>query len=226
VRALLGFTVTLVVLAGGALVVNQVLADRAERQIAEQATAEIGATTDVELSGFPVGLRVLFNQVPRAALRADGVPVPGRDAQLESLDVRLEDARLSLADLAQGRELPIRAEAATFRAELDGAGLLAIAAAPPLLQRIDLLDTELRFVLGGAGGVGGVTLPASVGVREGDLVLRPAGEAAGQAGLTELVVPLEQLPAGAVVTDARVEAGRLVLTGSVSDLMLAPDAPR
>lgn len=224
-RALLGFTITIAVLVGAALLANQLLADRAERQISEQATAELGTVTDVELGGFPVGLRLLLNRVPRAALRADGVPIPGRDAMLTSLDVQLEDARFSLADLVGGADLPVRAAAATFRAELDGPALLALADAPQLVQRIDLVNGEVQFVLGGAGGAGGAALAATVGVRSGDLVLRPSSELPQVAGdFTELVIPLQGLPGGAVVTDARVEAGRLVLTGSASDLLLAPAA--
>lgn len=223
-RALIGFTVTIVVLVAIVLLVNSGLADRAERQISERATAELGAAAEVELGGFPVGLRLLLNRVPEAVLRADGVPIPGRNASLSSLEVRLEDARFSLQDLAAGADLPVRAEDATFRAELDGPALLALAGAPPLVQRIDLVNGEVQFVVGGAGGVGAAAVAAAVGVRGGDLVLRPLSELPPEAGgLDELVVPLQGLPGGAVVTDARVEAGRLVLTGSASDLLLAPE---
>ncbi len=224
-RALLGFTLTIALLVGATLLVDELLASRAERQIEQYASSQLGAPADVRLGGFPVGLRLLFNRVPEAALRADGVPIPGREARITQLDVQLTDARFSVADLAQGAELPLRAERASFRAQLDGPALVSLADAPPVLQRIDLIGGELRVVLGGPG-LGTVTPSATVGVRDGDLVLRPAGDLPEAVGdLTELVVPLEGLPGGAVVSDARVEAGRLVLTGSVADLLLTTAGP-
>lgn len=224
-RALLGFTLTIAVLLGAALLADELLASRAERQIEQYASDQLGAPTDVRLDGFPVGLRLLFNRVPEATLSAGGVPIPGREARITDLEVQLTDARFSAADLARGAELPLRAERATFRAELDGPALLALADAPPLLQGIDLIGGELRFVLG-VPDLGTVTPSATVGVRDGDLVLRPsAGLPAGVGGLAELVVPLDGLPAGAVVSDARVQAGRLVLTGSVTNVLLTPPAP-
>lgn len=223
-RSLIGLLCAVALLGALAFAVDSGLTRSAEDQAADRVISETGAAdATVDLRGWPVALRLATGTVPEAYLTAATVPIPGRGAALSRLDVTLTDVALRFDDLNEPGAIPVQAAAGRFEAALDGEALRTLAAEDPtvaqVVERIELLDGVVRVIaLGGA-----FSIDATVEARDGDLVLRPV-EPLPVPGLEEVVIPLRDLPAGAVVDDIRVEPGAVVLQGQVTDLVLDPAA--
>lgn len=223
-RSLIGLLCAVGLLAALAVAVDSGLTRSAEEQAAARVVAETGAAdATVDLRGWPVTLRLATGTVPEAFLTADAVPIPGRGAALSRLDVTLTDVALRFDDLREPGAIPVRAATGRFEARLDGEALRTLAAedsaVAQVIDRIEFVEGVVRVVAGG----GALSVDATAEARDGDLVLRPT-EALPIPGLEELVVPLRDLPAGAVVDRIRVEPGAMVLEGEVTDLVLDPAA--
>lgn len=201
----------LVVLVIAALVDRQVT-EQAEEQASERVSTELGAPADVDLMGWPVSLRLLLGSVPRVAVTASDVPIPGQPANIDALDVVLLDAELRLDSLRE-TGIPVRARTGTFSATLSGEDVYALAGSPAVVDRVELGVGVVRFVL--AGDVGVIDVVATL--QGEDLVL--------QATDTVIAVPpvsisLAELPAGARVESYAIEDGEIVLRGTVQDVLL------
>lgn len=215
-RGLIGLAVTAILLLVVIVAADAALTTRAEREAATRVAQQLQAATTVDLRGWPVSLRLLTGRpVPQVAVTATGVPIPGRPASLASLEVILDDARLALGDLRDPPEVPVEAARGRFTARVDGAALTALAEAPALLERIEVGADAVRFVV-----AGGAAIDTEVSAREGAVVFSADVPVLGP---VDVPVPLGDLPAGAVVEQARVDGGQLVLEGRVTDLELVPE---
>lgn len=215
-RGLIGLAVAAILLIVVIVAADAALTARAEREAATRVAQELQAPTTVDLRGWPVSLRLLTGRpVPQVAVTATSVPIPGQPASLASLEVLLDDVRLAIGDLRDPAEIPVEAAQGQFTARLDGAALTALAQAPPLLERIEVGADTVRFVV-----TGGVTIDAQVSARDGAVVFSAEVPVLGP---VDVPVPLGDLPVGAVVEDASVDGGQLILQGRVSDLELAPE---
>lgn len=214
-RGLAGLLVTLVVLLVLGVLVDAQLTRSTEERIAAAVASNLGAgETTVDLQGWPVIPRLLFDRVPAAVLVARDVPVPDRPIRLRRLDVTLTQVRLSAAALREGAATPVEAASGRFRAELDGAALLAAAQLPEGVEAIEPVGGVIRLRV-----LGGVSIDAQVRAQAGAIVVSAELPVIG---LQEVTVPLEGLPFGATVEGARVEGDALVLEGTVGELVIAP----
>lgn len=205
--------VVLVVLLAVGVLVDGEVTEQAERRAAEQVRGELdAASTAVDLQGWPVSLRLLFGTVPRIEVVAHDVPIPDQPASLDDLDVVLSDADLRLGSLGES-DIPVRARTGTFTATLSGDDVYALAGSPPVVERVELVDGVLRFVL--AGGVGALDVVATL--RGDELVLQARDTVFD---VPPARIPLTGLPAGARVESYTIEDGLITLRGTVRDVLL------
>lgn len=191
---------------------DALLTNIAEERAAEQVGAELGADVDVELSGWPVSVRLLMRRVPEVRVVATGVPLRDSPAILSRFEATLRDVDVPWTWSGQ-LEGQVSAETGRFVAELDEAAVQALVQLP---ITVTLEEGIIR------GSIGGAQLDVTAEVVEGAIVLRPAAETF--AGLGELRLPLDGLPEGAVVESVRVETGVLAVEGTLTDVAVASDA--
>lgn len=206
-RVLVGLLVVAVLaFLGDALATNV-----AEARAAERVAAELGASVDVDLRGWPVSLRLLNRHVPEVGLVATDVPLRDTPASLTRLEATLTDVAVPWT--WTGRlDGVVEARGGTFAAELDEAAVQSLVDLP---VTISLEEGIIR------GSVGTAQLDATAEVVDGAIVLRPAASALAELG--ELRVPLDGLPQGAVVESVRVEPDVLLIAGSVSGFRIGAD---
>lgn len=214
-RGAIAFLTTVAVLLGLGAVADAAVTRRAEQQVSEQVSAEIGAPATVDLQGWPVSLRLLTGVVPRVDLVAADVPLEDTDAELSELRATLTDVRLRLADLSSAG-VPIEAGPTSFEADLDAGDVERLLGPVAAIGEIELLDGLARLT------VAGFPIEGTVGVEGGAIVVRPT---APILNLGEVTVPLPALPGGVSVQQAVVLPGVLRLSGATPTFHLDPADP-
>lgn len=203
-RLLLALVVVAVVaFLGDALATNV-----AEARAAERVSAELGASVEVDLRGWPVSLRLLNRHVPEVGLEAADVPLRGSGARLSRLEATLFDVAVPWTWTGRFDGV-VEARSGRFTAELDEAAVQSLV---PLPVTITLEEGIIR------GRLGTAQLDATAEVVDGAILLRPA--ASSLADLGELRVPLDGLPVGATVESVRIEPDVLVIGGSLTDFRI------
>lgn len=214
-RGAIAFLTTVAVLLGLGAAADAAVTRRAEQQVSEQVSAEIGAPATVDLQGWPVSLRLLTGVVPRVDLVAADVPLEDTDAELSELRATLTDVRLRLADLSSAG-VPIEAGPTSFEADLDAGDVERLLGPVAAIGEIELLDGLARLT------VAGFPIEGTVGVEGGAIVVRPT---APILNLGEVTVPLPALPGGVSVQQAVVRPGVLRLSGATPTFHLDPADP-
>lgn len=214
-RGAIAFLTTVAVLLGLGAAADAAVTRRAEQQVSEQVSAEIGAPATVDLQGWPVSLRLLTGVVPRVDLVAADVPLEDTDAELSELRATLTDVRLRLADLSSAG-VPIEAGPTSFEADLDAGDVERLLGPVAAIGEIELLDGLARLT------VAGFPIEGTVGVEGGAIVVRPT---APILNLGEVTVPLPALPGGVSVQRAVVRPGVLRLSGATPTFHLDPADP-
>jgi len=214
-RGTIAFLTTVAVLLGLGAAADAAVTRRAEQQVSEQVSAEIGAPATVDLQGWPVSLRLLTGVVPRVDLVAADVPLEDTDAELSELRATLTDVRLRLADLSSA-DVPIEAGPTSFEADLDAGDVERLLGPVAAIGEIELLDGLARLT------VAGFPIEGTVGVEGGAIVVRPT---APILNLGEVTVPLPALPGGVSVQQAVVRPGVLRLSGATPTFHLDPADP-
>ena len=214
-RGAIAFLTTVAVLLGLGAAADAAVTRRAEQQVSEQVSAEIGAPATVDLQGWPVSLRLLTGVVPRVDLVAADVPLEDTDAELSELRATLTDVRLRLADLSSA-DVPIEAGPTSFEADLDAGDVERLLGPVAAIGEIELLDGLARLT------VAGFPIEGTVGVEGGAIVVRPT---APILNLGEVTVPLPALPGGVSVQQAVVRPGVLRLSGATPTFHLDPADP-
>lgn len=191
----------------------------AEARVAAEVEESMGGQAEVSLSGWPVSLGLLRGTVQGATIHATEVPIQEIGGTLPVLDVVLTQVQLPYGAGGDGRT--IRAETGRFIARLDQDALaqLAIDAGAPDIGTVQIAGESLQVV------VRGVAIDLAVTARDGALVVRPVNDLLARLIGGEQVLPLEGLPPGATLDDARVEDGALVLTGPVDLQTLIAGSP-
>ncbi len=197
-----------------AVVLNVTTANSAERRAAEEAEGALGVPVDVELVGFPVGLRLLLGAPVDARLEARDVPLEGTSAQLTRLEVQADDVIVD-----RGADGGITAERALFVAELDDEAVQSLIG---IVGRLPLTDVELANGVARLAVAGFPLIDATAEIEGGDVVFRVT---APIANLISVRLELADLPLGFTADDVEIRRGVLRLRGSAEDLRLeAPDA--
>lgn len=203
-RALASLLVVLALLAGGAVLADSLLTRTAEQQAAQRLSAELGgAPAEVDLRGWPVSLRLLGGQVPRADLAATGVTFADSPVRIERFEATLEDVRVRFADLRGDGPLPVNVGAGRFTVDLDEENVNRAVVVPggiTLGEGLAAVDVAGRRV---------EVVPI---VEAGQVVLRPVVEGTD---LPPVTVPLPDLPAEVVIEQVIVRPGVLTVSGQV-----------
>jgi hypothetical protein len=207
-RALLKLLVFVGVVVGLALVVDVLVARAATERAEERVEEALGVPADVELHGWPVGLRLLTGRVARAEMRAEGVPLEDVPADLEHLAVTLTGIRVGLAELrSPPADLP-PAEDGTFEARLGGDATYALASVPSAVASLSISDGAVRLRVLGAEVAGDVQ------ARDGDVVIVPRTPLGA---LLSRTIPLDLTgqPGDPRIEEAVIEGDVLVLRGEL-----------
>lgn len=177
-------------------------------------TAAFGGPAEVELP-TPLLPHVLRRAFPIVTVHATDVPIGDAGGRLDRLDVHLRDVRF-----LRTRDEPeaVSAGEGRFVATILAANVGRLGDVPPIVRAIDVEPDTLWITT-----VGGVRLPATVDVDQGDLAVRPRSRSLASLPFGELVIPLPVLPAGAIVTDVRLEDGAVVASGTVDGDRLLDD---
>lgn len=198
--------VALAVLGVVLVVGDQVLTSTAERRTSANISQTLDAPADVELHGWPVGVRMLLGSIPSATLTATDVPLDN-GATLDRLDVELTDVVITIDTLnARQDQLPA-ADQGTFTAELDEASVAAMMGIPEGLAEVTLEDGRVEL------GAGGLAIQADVGASNGDVVVSLAGPLAAILGGSEFAIDLSQEPGEPFVERVEIDGGVMVVSG-------------
>jgi hypothetical protein len=203
-RVLLVGLVLVAALAYGA---DILVTNAAESRVADEVEQSVGGQAVVDLRGWPVSLGLLRGRVDEAAINATSVPVRGASGVLPSLDVLLSGVRLPFGLSGDGA---LGADNGRYTARIDQAALAALVAQSgvPEIAQVQLAGDHLQVL------VNGVAVDLTVAARDGALVVQPVNDfLAGLSG--ERVVPVQGLPAGTSLDEARIENGTLILGGPV-----------
>ncbi|WP_309133985.1 DUF2993 domain-containing protein [Cellulomonas sp.] len=226
-RAVVGTVVTLVVLAGAAVVVDRAALGMAEDRAAEVVTQQLDVVgePDVTIHGFPFLTQLLTRSLDDVDATAAGVTLEGVDAtdvSVHARDVGLEaphtvgharvEATLPPESLQQvvadraGIDVDLAVDGEALRASGEVLGLTLSAGLVPRVEEgtllVDLVDVRL-------------------GSRTLDVTDLPGGLGDAASGIP---VPVEGLPEGVVLTSATVVPGGVRVTAEGTDVVL-PAAP-
>ena len=192
-----GVVAVVVLVLVGDLVLTGVVEDQASQRLGQ----ELDTTARVELSGWPVVVRLLTGSGSTAVVRANDVPLRGTRATLTRLEARLTDVRV-----AEGR---LQLGDGTFSASLDEAAVTRLVGLP---EQLTLVGLRLRegFASVELGQFSVVRVAADV--VDGVVVLRPT-----EPPLDSLRFPvrLDGLPRGVRLTSVRLHRNRLDIAGRV-----------
>ena len=203
--------VAVAVLAVVLFVGDQVATSTAERRTSANITSTLDAPAEVELHGWPVGLRMLLGSIPSATLVATDVPLDN-GATLDRLDVELTNVAITIDDLnAQEERLP-KADQGTFTAQLDEASVGAMMGIPEGLAEITLEDGLVEL------GAGGIAIQADVEASEGNVVVSLAGPLAAILGGSEFAIDLSEEPGEPFVQDVEIDAGVMTVSGRLDEV--------
>lgn len=210
--------IVLAIVVVGLVAADRALAGAAEGRAAERAEEVLGAPADVQLTGWPVGWRLVAGRPVDVVLSARDVPLPDGDGVLDVLEVELDGVRAGLGMLDEPSS-PLRAEQGRFVAEL---GDDAVQQRLGVVGRIPLVDVELRSGVVRLNVARFPAIDATAEIDDGQVLFRPT---APIAGFVEVELRLEELPFGFVVDDVTVRPGTLRLSGSATNLDLGRPAP-
>lgn len=177
-------------------------------------TEALGSQVRVVVRGWPASVRLPLGRLGAVELHATEVPLG--DARLRDLEVTLRGVRPATSD---GAGLSFRARGGEFVGRLGPDGLRSLASLPNGILDITFDDGRIRLALPGDVGV-----LAAVGVDEGVIVLRPAGESLGPLSVLRIAFPLEDLPFGATIERVDVEEDALVVEGRVGPVFLGEES--
>lgn len=209
VRRLPLVVLLLVLLAGVVVLVDLLLTSVAEERVAEGLEERLGAPAEVELSGWPVALRVLAGLgVPRVDVHA--IDVPARGGELDRLDVTMTGVEVDVGDLRAGLEDLPPAQRARFEAEVGEAALQRMLRLPAELAGFSLTPGGAELDVAGVA-----VIEAAITAEDGVVVLTPRSPIAPLLGFGRVPVDLSDQPGRPYVEDVRVEDGGLVLTGTL-----------
>ncbi|HWH32387.1 MAG TPA: DUF2993 domain-containing protein [Egibacteraceae bacterium] len=197
----------LLVLAVVAVAADQVVAAEVEQRAEARLAERLGTETDVELHGWPVGLRVLLGQVPRLTAHAEDVRVEG-GVRIARLDAELTEVSF---DRSAAR-LP-RAATAEFTAVLTEQALRDALGAPEQLVSLSLRDGIAVL------DVAGLQVEADVVARDGAVVVEPRDALSALLGAGGLRVDLSDQPGAPAAREVEVQEGRLVVRGVLEGLV-------
>ena len=199
--------VVLLVLVGLALAADQVVAAEAEQRAEQRLTERLGTQADVELHGWPVGLRVLLGQVPRLTAHAEDMRVEG------GLRIASLDAELTEVEFDRSAERLPRAATADFTAVITEEALRDALGAPE-----QLVSLSLRSGLA-VLDVAGLQVEADVVARGGAVVVEPRDALSALLGAGALRVDLSDRPGAPAAREVEVQDGRLVVRGVLEGLI-------
>jgi hypothetical protein len=193
--------VVLLVLAGLVLAADQWAEAEAEERAEERLAEALGGEPEVELHGWPVGLRLLLGQVPRVTARAEDVRAQG------GLRIARLDAELTDVEFDRSAERLPRASTAQFSAIITEEALRAALGAPEQI-------VSLRLERGVAVlDVGGFQVEADVVARNGAVVVEPRDALSALLGAGALRIDLSDRPGAPSAREVEVQDGRLVVRG-------------
>ncbi len=192
------------------LVVAEVLVHRvAHDRVAQLLTEAFGAPTEVVAPDRPVLPHLLRRRLPRARIIARAVPVRGGEAVIDRLAIDLVDVRLPIR-LPGVRPVPLRAAEGRFEARLTADQLTELADLPKPIKALQFSGGSIEVRT-----LGGVTVSTRVQARSGALVIWPDRSIVAALAGVDITIPLNDLPAGAVVEDIIVSGRYLVAEGSL-----------
>ena len=207
--------VVLVLLVLGLLVVNAAIGRNAEQLAADHAEEAVGVPVDVRLSGWPVGLRLLTGQPVDVRIEARDVPLPDTAAVIDRFELELDEVPVD-RDLLAGPEPELHAAEGRFVVEL---GDEAVQQLVGPVGRIPLVDIELRSGVARLSIARFPVIDATAEVEDGAIVFRPT---APIGGFIQVELRIDELPFGFRADDVEIRRGLLRLSGSATDVRLAP----
>lgn len=191
----------------GVLVANAVITSQAEQRAAERIAREVGATATVSIARWPAGLRLLSGAPVDATVVAADVPLEGTAAVLDRLELELVSATLP-----SDEDDTLRAESATFVAELDSDGVRQLVG---IIGRLPLTDIELRNGVVRLSVARFPVIDATAEIEGGQVVFRPA---APIGSLVTVGLEVDELPFGFTADTVEIRDDLLRLRGSAEDL--------
>lgn len=209
-RTVTAFVATLLVLLGGGVVADVLLAERAEEQASALLGAQLDAPTSVRLRGWPVSLNLLRGAVPAVVVEVADLPVDGgvraREVRVELAGVRIDGAAALATGLGgQPAATQLEADSGRFAAELDDDALSQLAGMPVHTQQEQArIETPVGLV------------DAVAALEDDDIVLRPVGDVPDEVGPVRLEPP--GLPGDARLTAVQLTPGALRLEGAIRRL--------
>jgi hypothetical protein len=179
-----------------------------ERQVEERLGNRLDSPVSVDLSGWPVGARLVTGSLPRAGVTVEEVGLPGTGESLGELDIELEEVRYT-GESDGPLDPPIAARRARFDSRLTGAEVSGLAALIPGVKGAELSGEGLRLSL-----PAGATAEADLATKNGGLVLIP------DAPILDPELPLipGNLPGGASVRDVEADGEEVIIRGTADDL--------
>lgn len=201
----------LLVFAGLVLAGDQWVAAEAEDRAEAALRERLGTEVDVELFGWPVGLRLLLGTVPRATVSSTGMEASG--LRVGRVTAELTDVRVP----RRADRLPT-AETATFTAVVSEEDLRAALGAPD-----QILSLRLRPGVVVLSAVG-LEVEADVVARDGAVVVEPRDALSALLSLGSLRVDLSGAPAAPTVREVEVQDGRLLIRGVLAGIATDAEA--
>lgn len=134
-----------------ALVCVFLLANAAFVWVVEHRTEQVlekrlGSQVDVDLSGWPVGPRIVAGSLPKARLTVENVRVPGSKLSLGTLDVNLSDVHYD-GEREGPLDPPIEARNVSFELSLNERQASGLASSLPLVKGARLENGSLKLLL-------------------------------------------------------------------------------
>jgi hypothetical protein len=199
----------------GLLIANGAIGRAAEERAAAHAAAALGGPVDVSLSGWPVGLRLLTGRPVDVRLAATDVVLPDGAGVVDRLELELDGVPVDFT-LLDEPEPELRAAAGRFSVEL---GEDTVAQQLGVIGRLPLTAVELRSGVARLTVANIPVIDATADVEDGEIVFRPT---APFGAFAEVALRIEELPFGFQADDVTIRPGVLQLTGSATDVRLAP----
>lgn len=203
-----GLLVALLLIAGLAFGADWFVTRAAEARVAADVERSLGGQADVDLRGWPVSLGLLSGRVDEAVITATQVPLPQTGGVVPSLDVLLTGVSVP----AGSRAGDVAAQTGRFVARIDQEALdplVAAAGVAPGDAQVQIAGDRLQVL------TGGLAVDLELSARDGALVVRPESALLSAFSGGEREVPVQGLPPGTALEDARVEDGLLILEGPV-----------
>lgn len=190
------------------LAANAAFVGFVERRVETTLENRLGSPVSVEMSGWPVGPRLLTGSLPEANVRVQDLDAPVVGLDLGRLDLTLEEVEYT-GERDGPLDAPIEASDARFESRLTENEVSGLARMAPGVSGVEISGEELRLEL-----PAGATADAELAAEDGGLLLKP------DTPLLDPEIPLipERLPGGASIRDARVEEGGVLIEGAAGDL--------